>query len=129
MVPHKDWRWFGFSGHLIVGRWCRFHLATQVGQYLVSTVGQYVHPRHGGDSEQGDAAWLKDNPNGEEIGYDRTYETMVFHTGEPCKTDGCGCGMPVPDDWGELDSQGYNNPGDATRGHLVMCETWAKKGQ
>jgi hypothetical protein len=35
-------RWFGHAGHFICAEWCRFHLCTQVGPYLISTVGEYV---------------------------------------------------------------------------------------
>lgn len=125
----NEWRWFGTAGHLIVGRWCRFHLCTQVGPWLVSTVGEYVHPRHSEGSERAEAKYLERHPNGEEIGYGRTYETMVFRAGEPCVDPECNCGMPSPTDWNELDSIGYNNRGDATRGHLALCERWAAKNE
>ena len=44
MIPKEDWKWFGSPGHYICSRWCRFHLCTLVGQYIVSTIGEYVHP-------------------------------------------------------------------------------------
>jgi len=50
--------------HHFIGK-CRFHLSTFVDDKLISTVGAYV-PARGGDFET--------------IGYDRYYETMVFHT-------------------------------------------------
>jgi hypothetical protein len=53
-IPVHNWKWFGSAAHFICGRWCRFHLATQVGRYLISTVGEFVHPRHGG-SERAEA--------------------------------------------------------------------------
>ena len=37
----QDWKWFRHPGHFICARWCRFHLCTQVGKWLVSTVGEY----------------------------------------------------------------------------------------
>lgn len=122
-----DWKWFGNAGHFICGQWCRFHLTTQVGTYLVSTVGEYVHPHHGAGSEQGEAEWLKKNWPGEDIGYGRKYETMVFRAGNPCDSPRCGgCGLPQIDG-AELDCNGYNNAGDATRGHMALCEKWAKE--
>ena len=33
-------KWFGSPGHFICSFDCRFHLCTQVGDYLVSTVGE-----------------------------------------------------------------------------------------
>lgn len=63
-----------------------------------------------------------------EIGAGRKYETMVFRAGDPCTEQECGaCGIPLPADWGELDSDGYNSAGDATRGHYAMCEKWSTR--
>ena len=124
-IPKAEWRWFGDVAHLIVGRWCRFHLATQVGPWLVSTVGRYVHPRHSKGSESGEAAWLAKNPNGEEIGLSRFYETMVFRAGVPCDAYGCECGMPSLANAIELDMRGYMDAKAATEGHHAMCEKWA----
>src|SRR5262245_46801635 len=94
VVPYRGWQWYGNAGHFICGRWCRFHLATRVGPWLVSTVGEFVHPRHGGGSEIEEARWLRANWPGEDIGLDRKYETMVFRAGDPCETKDCGCGLP-----------------------------------
>lgn len=124
MIPKEQWEWFGNNGHLCVGKWCRFHLTTKVGKYLVSTVGQYVHPRHSNGSERAEAEWLKANWPGEEIGCGRTFETMVFEAGAPCAEEKCGCGMPGIS-WSELDFAGYNNGKDATAGHMEMCEKWS----
>jgi hypothetical protein len=97
-----------------------------VGRYLVSTVGEYVHPRHSGAGEQAEAKWLKENWPGEDIGWGRKYETMVFRAGKKCDAKDCGCGLPSISGQ-ELDSYGYNKRGDADRGHLKMCRKWAKK--
>ena len=124
--PPSEWRWFGNAGHFICSRWCRFHLTTQVGKYLVSTVGEYVHPRHGGGSERGESEWLEKNWPGEEIGLGRKYETMVFRAGKPCARPGCGCGLPEIDGK-EVDFDGYNNAKDATDGHMALCVKWSKE--
>ena len=108
----SGWRWFGNAGHFIGSPWCRFHMTTQVGAYLVSTVGEYFPP-HGMDLDN-------DMSN---IGDKRKYETMVFHAGEPCA---CGCGLPQIDGV-ELDGVGYNNAKDATEGHDFMCIKWASQ--
>jgi hypothetical protein len=123
-ISRDQWEWFGNAAHLITGRWCRFHLATKVGPWLVSTVGEYVHPRHGMGSEQKEAEWEKENWPGENIGLDRKYETMVFRAGEPCS---CGCGLPRAVDWDELEICGYNDAKAAREGHLRLCEEWAAK--
>lgn len=122
----ENWKWFGVVGHFICGRWCRFHLTTQVGPWLVSTIGEYVHPRHSGGSEGAEAAWLNANWPGEDIGYGRKYETRVFRAGEPCRAPDCGCGQP---DIGrnEVDFEGYNTRKESNEGHEAMCRKWADR--
>ena len=39
-VTKDKWVWMGHAGHFICGHDCRFHMATRVGKYLVSTVGE-----------------------------------------------------------------------------------------
>ena len=126
--PTQEWKWFGLSGHCIIGRWCRFHLATQVGPWLISTIGLYVHPQDSMGNEQDEAKYLIDNPDGETLGHERHYETMVFLAGKPCETKRCGGGMPAIGG-NELFAKGYENAGDATRGHLAACKMFAKRGK
>lgn len=123
-IPKDQWKWFGHAAHFICGRWCRFHLATRVGKYLVSTVGMLVHPRHSGGSEAAEYKWLVEHPNGEEIGCDRFYETMVFDAGEPCAIKECTCGLPSIGSDG-LDFLGYKTAGEAAKGHYELCRKWA----
>jgi len=139
MIPESEWRWFGCVGHLIVGSYCRFHLCTQVGEFLVSTVGEYFPPegvreilasQRGvtlagrGDARERD--YIK-KLGFEEIGAGRTYETMVFRTtGDVCHTPECGCGLPTVD-YSELDVNGYTTAGAATIGHLELCRAYASK--
>ena len=120
-----SWTWYGNAGHFICGRWCRFHLTTKVGLWLVSTVGEYVHPRHS-RSERAEAEWLTTNFPGEDIGYERKYETMVFLAGAPCAAKGCGCGLPQISGQ-ELDMRGYMTGGDARAGHMELCNAWSMK--
>ena len=127
MIAEKDWKWFGHAAHFICGTWCRFHMATQIGEYLISTVGLYVHPSKSGGGEQVEAEFLSKNPNGQEIGCGRFYETMVFKTSKKiCKNEKCGCGLPEIDSL-ELDSEAYQKAGDARAGHMKMCKKWATK--
>jgi hypothetical protein len=123
MKHNNDWQWFGNAAHLCVGQYCRFHLATKVGDYLVSTVGEYVHPRHSGGSERTESIWLKQNWPGEDVGFGRKYETMVFMAGKPCDAKGCNCGMPESNGR-ELDFRGYNTAREATEGHMELCRKW-----
>jgi len=127
-IPQTEWEWFGNHGHFICGRWCRFHLCTKVGKYLISTVGEYVHAKHSQGSEQIDTAWVKDNYPGKDIGAGRKYETMVFLAGERCRIEECGCGLPkiiFP----ELYMLGYNKAGCAAAGHLKACKEFASQSK
>lgn len=125
-ISEKNWEWFGHAAHFICGRWCRFHMATVIGEHLISTVGLYVHPRQSGGGEGEEREFLKKNPNGEEIGCNRFYETMVFKAGKRCKVSGCACGLPEISG-SELDSNGYQTAGEARKGHMDMCRKWASK--
>ena len=124
-IPVKDWEWFGHAAHFCCGRWCRFHMATKVGPWLISTVGLYVHPRNSEGNETNEGKWLSDHPNGEEIGCDRFYETMVFKAGAPCTSLECGCGLPGIGG-SEVDSEGYKTAGEARKGHMALCLKYAK---
>jgi hypothetical protein len=137
-----DVRWFGRAAHLIVGDKCQFHMATQVGDYLVSTVGEYwpERPVREIHAKVHDPDWLRKNAHMmgdnfdyaymkrfgfEEVGCDRKYETMVFKAGEPCTREDCGCGIPAIDG-SELDFGAYNTAGEATEGHMKMVEKWLR---
>lgn len=108
-IPESEWRWRGMAGHLIVAARCCFHMVTDIGPHRVSTIGCY-HPSDVGDPSQ----WSYDNRH--TIGADRLYETMVF------KLDGQ-MDQIVPN---ELDADAYNDEWEAERGHIVMCQKWAR---
>lgn len=143
MINKREWRWFGTAGHFICGPWCRFHLCTQVGPWLVSTVGQLWPERSSREiqAEIHDPKWLEENGHlkGDafdaaymkrfgfnEVGCHRKFETMVFRAGTPCTVPECNCGMPEIDGK-ELDMEAYNEAGAATDGHMAMCEKWAEE--
>jgi len=129
-VPESEWTWFGRPGHFICGEWCHFHLCTLVGGYLVSTVGEYVHPRHNLTNEKEWYEWRRDNWPGEDIGYNRKYETMVFIAGPTdCPPDGeqlCKCGVPSLLDSTELEILPANDGGVATANHMLLCHKYAE---
>lgn len=99
-------RYFGSAAHLIVSNYCRFHLATQIGDVLISTVGEYYR------THQSDVPTT--------IGCDRLYETMVFRVTGQCE---CGCGLPMHDGC-DLDFAAYQHPTEANAGHEAMCQRW-----
>lgn len=135
-------RWFGNAGHFICAQWCRFHLTTQVGKYLVSTVGEYWPERSSREihARVYDPGWLMANAHRkgdefdfyymqrfgfQEIGCGRKYETMVFKAGKPCAAKGCGCGLPSIDG-SELDVGTYNDAKAATEGHMKLVAKWSR---
>lgn len=102
----------GCTGHLCVAARCGWKRHTRVGNYRISSVGNY-YPSS--DSER------------ETIGWDRYFETMVFKlTGEEtADSEGCGCGEAAS--FAELDMEGYNTAGDAQAGHERMVEKYLKE--
>ncbi len=135
-IPLDEWIWFGHPGHFICARWCHFQMCTQVGNYLISTVGEWTpdEPMREimADSRgitlegRGDArlADYMKKVGFEELGFNRTYETFVFKAGAPCKHRNCGCGLPEIDG-SEIDSEGYYTAPAATKGHIALCQKWA----
>lgn len=136
----KDkWVWMPHPGHFICARDCRFHLNTYVGGYIVSTVGE-LEPSMGtreieaqvkgitlkgiGDARRADAmkklGW-------DEIGCNRTYETMVFKARRGPENAGHKCCPWVIDVAHEVDFEGYNDADAAFAGHNKLCAKWAKK--
>jgi len=119
VIPQGEWKWFGHAGHFICGAWCRFHLCTLIGKYVVSTVGDY----HG-------VMQIRDKgerTKAEEIGCGRKYETLVFKgNGETCTAAGCACGLPYIDP-SEIDSLCCNTAGEATKNHYALCAKWARR--
>jgi hypothetical protein len=136
-MKKENWVWMPHPGHLIVGNECRFHLNTYVGGFIVSTVGEYfpdapvrellaesqgIKLEGVGDARRAD--YMK-KVGYQEIGFERTYETMVFKAMR--SADSC---CPWRQESGmNLDMEGYTNAGDATKGHLRLCRKWAEKGR
>lgn len=141
-MKKQNWVWMPHAAHLITGDKCQFHLATYVGGYIVSTIGEHWPDRdvrriH---AEVHDPKWhaLNNKLKGdeydhafmkrfgfEELGHERTYETFVFPARK--KMEGCKACPYKPSDWGEIDSAGYRNAEAAYLGHLKFCKKWAAK--
>jgi len=100
----KDWRWYGNAGHFCCSQDCEFHLCTEVGEYLISTVGEYYPDGRKGGMKS--VAWDKDY-----------YETMVFKWAGRCE---CGCGLPEISG-SEIECRRYETPEQANKGHLDIC--------
>ena len=108
-IPENKWEWYGLPAHLCVSAYCRFHLVTRIGKYVISTVGDY-HPRN----------QAYDGP-AEEIGFKRLYETYVFKWKGRCPC----CNMPkiILD---EIKSIGCNDAKTARKNHMDLCYEFAR---
>lgn len=113
MIAQSKWIWFGHAAHYICARRCRWHLCTQVGQWLVSSVGDFR---------------IKDDEAMSPIGLEHFFETMVFRA-EPnlCTAPDCQCGMPKIVKWQEEEVLTYQTAGEAAAGHMRLCTKWAKR--
>jgi len=135
-VNRRDWVHMPHAAHFVCGHKCRFHLATYVGDYIVSTVGEYVPDseiqimfalmRENPLTERGDAreAEFLRKFGFEEIGLGRTYETMVF----PAKRREDPAAQCCPWEIAEItevEFAAYHDPVSATAGHQALCEKYA----
>lgn len=137
----EAWTWMPHPAHLIVARDCRFHLATHVGGYIVSTVGEWwpdsmvrdilaqcrgITLEGKGDAREADA--MK-KLGYQEIGAGRLYETMVFRAIPRVSDDPSDQCCPfVVSDHTELAFAGSNDPAEAMANHMRLCEEWALEG-
>lgn len=103
----------GCAGHFIGASKCGWRRHTQIdgpgGSWRVSSVGEYRPTGHENVS----------------IGFDRTFETMVFATSSDAVPKGCGC--REVSEWCEVDSDGYNDAGKADAGHEAMVAKYATR--
>lgn len=139
-MEKNKWIWMPHPGHFICSKDCRFFLNTYVGKYIVSTVGELWLERGSREIHASvhDPIWLQENKHlkgdyfdfaymdkfgYENIGLDRKYETMVFKA-KKSKNKCCPYEIIVSK---EMDSNGYNTPEEAYKGHLNLCKKWSKK--
>lgn len=115
--PRESWVWQGSAAHFICGDRCRFHLATIVGPWLVSTIGEYVSVLD--TQRQGESAGTS------EVGYRRLYETMVFRAGAACTEPGCAGEYHA--DGQEIDFEPANTRAEAYAAHARLCDLWATR--
>lgn len=103
-----------FRGHFICSEYCKFFRTTDVGEYRVSTIGDFHPTRTGGRQE---------------IGYKRFYETMVFRLGpvvHQCDVVDCPQnGAREIQEWSEVEAHGYQSRLTALAGHRAIVRTYA----
>jgi len=113
-IPESEWTWLGYPQHFIGAAACRFRMATMVGNYLVSTVGDY-HPKKRVDDIDSER-----EPVGG--GEDAFFETYVFRCDG---MDSCGCCARVDDRceiWGRHTSDSIK----AQAMHMEACRMAAE---
>lgn len=114
MIPREEWRWGGMAGHWCLGGRCRFHLRTEIGGLLVSTVGEAPDSLDPSKFTTCGAS-------------EHVHETMVFRLyGEPCARPECGCGEREMDAI-QLEGERWGTRGEANRGHIAYCEKVARE--
>lgn len=106
-IDPSKWVWFGYPQHFIGAAKCRFHLATLIGNRLVSTVG---------DCRNTD----KDEPGAIGSGPDEFFETYVFKSSPSDRRDSCGCCAAITS-YSELDGRRCKTAVEATAMHSEFC--------
>lgn len=112
-LARAEWIWMPHPGHLMISRECNFRLTTWVpghenDGFIVSTVGEWKRSPY--DSDEG---FL-------DVSYGYIYQTSVF----AARKSNVECCPYLPNLHKEFEGKGYNDPGDAFKGHLEMCEKW-----
>ncbi len=109
IIRARDWVWMPHAAHFIASNSCRFRMATVVGDFVVSTVGD-------------NRSWGKGEKL--EVGCDRFYETMIFFAKKDNGNE-CDCCQYVISGDG-LETIGYNDSKSAFDGHMEMCNKYAR---
>lgn len=101
----SNWTWFGQAGHFCAADRCCYHLHTHVGNYCVSTVGEYfLSPNDRRPVPVGSTAHL--------------YECLVFRLDES--------GEHIAE-YVELEVVRSMTREEAQAAHAKMCRKWSKK--
>lgn len=123
-VPISKWIWLGYPQHFCAAKDCRFHMATIVGKYVISTVGDYHPPRVVQGDEGPDRMQPTEKPETIGAGPDSFYETFVF------RCDGlgqCGCCAAITS-MDVLDGPRTATAVEAQKCHMEMCRKYARRG-
>jgi len=114
MSEKQSWVWMPHAAHFCLSNKCQFHLATYVGDCVVSTVGELFIEEEERNIHNMVGEWGM-------IGWERSYETMVFRAAP--RKDKCCPWQAITSK--KLDFNGYTDAEAATEGHYAMCEKWA----
>jgi len=138
-MKKSDWKWMPHPAHFICSKDCKFFLATEVGGYIVSTVGEYwpdskireIFARSRGIKIAGigdswDAEYM------EKIGFEEfghggyLYETMVFKSAKMPKNGCDSCAFKI-ESGKNIDLDRYKTGNEARKGHYDLCRKWARR--
>lgn len=123
--PIDKWVWFGRPAHFCGAFNCLFHLATDVGDHIVSTVGEY-YPRMGKDGAGCVGKMETLGASG------HTYETMVFRIAKKnLDPRNCPCGGCILPDHSPsvVDLVVAKSAIEAQANHMKMCFKYGKGGK
>lgn len=143
-ITRDKWIWMPHPAHYICARDCKFFLATKIGDYIISTIGEYwpdsqIRKIH---AEIHDPKWWEENKHEkgdsfdykyakhfgfDDIGAGRKYETMVFKaipSSEKGPTHCKACPFQI-ESGDNCDGDGYNDPKEAFEGHYKLCEKYS----
>jgi hypothetical protein len=140
-MNREDWIWMAHPGHYRWADFCRFRLCTYVGNYIVSSVGEYL-PNFTEDNldkvnmidsliglakirkeYSDDDSDIPGNSYEKLVGSSYLYETIVFKSLE--NTSECKCCIAICDDE-EIEKNEYNTQELAFAGHYELCEKYCK---
>lgn len=108
MVPISKRKWYGSAGHFVCRERCLFHLHTHVGNWCISTIGEFYE------------RWNPTGPQppmmhlGSGIGKRMYYETMVYAIHPHDVIAGI-----------ETEAIRYRTLQEADTGHTKMCKKYA----
>lgn len=123
MITESEWEWCGYKKHFIGGSSCEFGMSTRIGNWVVSTVGGYQPYKHM-NQDMLKKLDIKNPYEYEDIGHGRKFETMVFGFKKPdCEC--CTFAADVSKEHGEYFGS-YNDPHEARKGHLEICNKLAE---
>lgn len=140
----SNWVFMGHPAHFIGAKDCKFFIATNVGDYIVSTIGEWFPDR---EIRRSDLQWIMKTGSQQEIklakriydlqgidfdneyydayglreiGHNRTYETLVFES-----MPAYNCCPYVPKTFEEKDFIGSNSAKEATKNHYYLCNRYS----
>jgi hypothetical protein len=114
-MSRSDWYWSGYPGHFIGADSCCFSLHTRVGDYRISTIGDYRLNSSSGVEKQTLGVGEKD-----------FFETMVFELEDEIDPE---APEGAVKEWSGRDCRRYAESREAERGHYEFCEKYEELRQ